>query len=110
MALFRDELHIEVPSPDTDLFETGLIDSLQLVLLLLQLEQRLGVRIPLDEVELEDLRSVDRLARVVEARSALARACSRPWRPAGAKRRPQHPASTILTMRRRHQFGNVPNV
>lgn len=74
MALFRDELHIEVPSPDTDLFETGLIDSLQLVLLLLQLEQRLGVRIPLDEVELEDLRSVDRLARVVEARSALARA------------------------------------
>lgn len=69
IAMFRDELHIDVPSPETDLFEAGLIDSLQLVLVLTQLEQRLGVRISLDEIDLEDLRSVGRLARIVERRS-----------------------------------------
>lgn len=73
-AIFSDELHIEVPSPDTDLFDSGLLDSLQLVQLLLHVEQRLGVRIPLEEVELDDLRSVGRLARVVAARVELERA------------------------------------
>lgn len=70
-AIFSDELHIEVPSPDTDLFDSGLLDSLQLVQLLLHVEQRLGLRISLDEMELEDLRSISRLARVLAARPEL---------------------------------------
>ncbi|HEX6320330.1 MAG TPA: phosphopantetheine-binding protein [Burkholderiales bacterium] len=69
-ALFDEALHIEVPSPDTDLIDSGLLDSLQLVQLLLQIEERMGARIPLDEVELDDLRSVGRLARVVAQRSS----------------------------------------
>lgn len=73
-ALFREELHIEVPTPDTDLFDSGLLDSLQLVQLLLHVEQRLGLRIPLDEVDLEDLRSIGSLARVVASRVELERA------------------------------------
>lgn len=73
-AIFSDELHIQVPSPDTDLFDSGLLDSLQLVQLLLHVEQRLGLRISLDEVDLEDLRSIGRLARVLAARPEVERA------------------------------------
>ena len=64
-ALFDQALHIEVPSPDTDLIDSGLLDSLQLVQLLLHIEERLGTRIPLEEVELDDLRSVARLANLI---------------------------------------------
>jgi acyl carrier protein len=70
-ALFSEKLFIDVPSPETDLIETGLLDSLQLVQLLLHIEQRLGVCIPLEEVALEDLRSIARLAEVIRARTAL---------------------------------------
>jgi D-alanine--poly(phosphoribitol) ligase subunit 2 len=68
-ALFSDALHIDVPSPDTDLIESGLLDSLQLVQLLLQIEERMGTRIPLEEVDLDDLRSLGRLARLIAQRA-----------------------------------------
>jgi acyl carrier protein len=68
-ALFLDKLGIEVPSPESDLIESGLLDSLRLVELLLGIEASLGCRIPLDEVELDDLRSVRRIARLIEARA-----------------------------------------
>ncbi len=61
-ALFVESLHIEAPSADTDLFETGILDSLQLVELLLQL----------DDIDLEDLRTLARIARLVAARTAAA--------------------------------------
>jgi acyl carrier protein len=73
-ALFRDKLFIDVPSADTDLIDSGLLDSLQLVQLLLHVERDLGHRIPLDEIDLDDLRSLERLARVISARAAFASA------------------------------------
>ena len=70
-ALFRETLNIDVPSVDADLIESGLLDSLQIVQLLLQIESDLGYRIALDEIDLDDLRSVARLARVIMAKTAL---------------------------------------
>jgi acyl carrier protein len=70
--LFREELFIDVPSADTDLIDSGLIDSLQLVRLLVHVERDLGFRIPLGEIDVEDLRSLARIARVISARRALA--------------------------------------
>jgi acyl carrier protein len=67
-ALFRDRLFIDVPAPDTDLIDSGLLDSLQLVQLLLHVEQDLGHRIPLDEVSLDDLRSLERLAGIIASK------------------------------------------
>jgi D-alanine--poly(phosphoribitol) ligase subunit 2 len=64
-ALFAETFHIEVPSPDTDLLESGLLDSFQFVELLLQLERRFGVRLRIDDIELDDLRTLARIARVV---------------------------------------------
>lgn len=63
--LFLERFHIEVPSADTDLLATGMLDSLQLVELLLQIEQVFGLRIPIESVDLDDLRSLSRLASLV---------------------------------------------
>ena len=65
--LLLEKLNIEVPSPDIDLIESGLLDSLRLVELLLQIEASLGFRLVLEEIDLDDLRSVKRIARLLTA-------------------------------------------
>ena len=62
--LFADHLHIEIPS-NTDLIDSGLIDSLMLVNLLLQLEQTFGITVLMDELDLEDFRTVETIAAYV---------------------------------------------
>ncbi len=64
-AMFTESFHIEVPSPDTDLLESGILDSFQFVELLLQLEQNFSLRIKIDDIDLEDLRTLARIARLV---------------------------------------------
>lgn len=71
-TLFFECFHIEVPSPDTDLLESGILDSLQFVELLLQLEQRFGFRIRIDDMDLDDLRTLARIARLVAANAGKA--------------------------------------
>ena len=66
-ALFVESFHIEVPSSDTDLLETGILDSFQFVELLFQLEQEFGLRIKIDNIDLDDLRTLARIARLVAA-------------------------------------------
>lgn len=68
-ALFAESFQIEVPSADTDLLETGILDSLQFVELLAQLEQHFGFRVTLEDIDLDDLRTLARIARLVAARS-----------------------------------------
>ena len=67
----RDELGIEPPSPDTDLIATGLFDSLAVISLLVVLEERVGVRVALDTIGLDDVRSVERLESLLR-RTAIA--------------------------------------
>jgi acyl carrier protein len=64
-GIFADKLAIEVESPSVDLLDTGLVDSVTLVELLLVLEQQFGVSLPLEAIEMEDLRSVARIADLV---------------------------------------------
>ena len=71
-AVFAESFHIEAPSPDTDLLETGILDSFQFVELLVQLEQRFGVHVKLDDVDLDDLRTLARIARLVAGRDGAA--------------------------------------
>jgi D-alanine--poly(phosphoribitol) ligase subunit 2 len=71
-AVFAESFHIEVPSPDTDLLESGILDSFQFVELLVQLEQRFGLRIKIDDIDLDDLRTLSRIARLVAANGAAA--------------------------------------
>ncbi len=66
--LFRDALSIEVPSPETDLLETGRLDSVGVVELVLELETRFGVRVEMDALELDDFRTLRSIAAFVAER------------------------------------------
>ena len=64
-TLFADVVGAEPPDDDTDLIAAGLIDSLALVELLLALEQQNGIEIPLEMLDIERFRTIERLAALV---------------------------------------------
>jgi acyl carrier protein len=64
-ALFAEKLMLEVPAPDQNLLESGALDSLRLVELLFSLEQHFGIRIAMEELDTEDLRSIESIAQFV---------------------------------------------
>ncbi|HEY9434511.1 MAG TPA: acyl carrier protein [Blastocatellia bacterium] len=66
--LFAKKLNLEVSSVDTDVVETGLLDSLALVELLAQLEETFGISVSTDDLELENFRSI---ARFVAQRTTM---------------------------------------
>jgi acyl carrier protein len=72
--LFATALNLEVPSPDTDLFDTGALDSLALVELLLQLEQEFGVTTAVEDLEVQNFSSIRRIAAFVAAQTDAASA------------------------------------
>jgi len=58
-------MHLQVPSLDTDLINTGLVDSLMFVGFLAQLEQEFGIQLSLQDLELDRFRTVTRIAAFV---------------------------------------------
>ena len=69
-ALFATDLHLEVPGPDVDLFEEGVLDSLSFVALLSALEREFGLSVPMAALDLEHFASLDAIARFVGRRLA----------------------------------------
>jgi acyl carrier protein len=72
MGRIRARLGLDIPSAELDLIETGLIDSLTFVELLLVVEEEFGTSIDVAELELDDFRSIARMARFLAARNAAA--------------------------------------
>ena len=72
--LFAKKLNLEVSSVDTNLVETGLLDSLALVELLAQLEETFGVSISTEDLELENFRSIANIAGFVARRTTMVEA------------------------------------
>lgn len=68
-TLFAEKLGIEVPSSEADLVANGLLDSLAIVDLLVLLEQRYDIRIFLEDLELDNFRSVYQIAQFLAARN-----------------------------------------
>jgi methoxymalonate biosynthesis acyl carrier protein len=68
--LFREVLTIDVPADDTDLIEGAILDSLALVELLFEIERRMGISLELDDLEIENFRTVERIADVIAAARA----------------------------------------
>lgn len=68
--IFHDVLNREVSSAETDLFETGVLDSLAFVELLLQLELECGVTTSVEDLEVDNFRTIARIAAFVGARAA----------------------------------------
>jgi acyl carrier protein len=71
-GVFSGALHLDVPAFDTDLFDSGVLDSLAFVELLLQLEREFGVTTSVDDLEVENFRSINSIADFVLARTAAA--------------------------------------
>lgn len=64
--LFAEKLSRPVGSPDEDLFEAGILDSMVLVELLLQLEQTFGLSISIADLDLDSIRTIRRIAELVD--------------------------------------------
>lgn len=63
--IFLERMQFDVPSPQADLFDSGVVDSLSFVELLVHLEEEFGQRIELEELDLDDFRTVAKIARVL---------------------------------------------
>jgi methoxymalonate biosynthesis acyl carrier protein len=66
---FLERLHIEIPSVDTDLLEVGALDSLAFVELLHYVEEEFQITVPLDDLEVDDFRSIEKIAKYVATRN-----------------------------------------
>lgn len=60
--LFEHVLGLPAPAPDTDLFDSGSMDSLEFAALLLRLEDEFGLRISFEEMDMDRFRSTARIA------------------------------------------------
>ena len=70
--LFAERLQVDVPSPDLDLFEAGVVDSLMFVKLLAGLEERFGFQLTFAELEIDEFRTLRDIVRFVAAKRAAA--------------------------------------
>jgi len=70
-AIFRDKLELDVLSPETDLLEAGLMDSLTFVDLLVHLEQEFGLTISIENLDVEHVRSLTRIADFVRSQRQI---------------------------------------
>jgi len=70
-------LHVDVPSRETDLIRTGRLDSVGLVDLLLRLERHYGVRVDMEDLEIDQFRSLGTITAFVAARMEAASAAAR---------------------------------
>jgi len=65
IEILYSQLYVAVPSEETDLISTGTLDSLKFVELLLQIEERFGIKLSLETLQLDQLRSVRQIAAFV---------------------------------------------
>jgi acyl carrier protein len=62
IGLIREELELEIPSVDTDLIETGYLDSLRFIHLIAALEENFEITISLDDLDFDNFTSVENIA------------------------------------------------
>lgn len=69
--LFPTVLHVAPPQPTADLVDDDILDSLGLVELLVAIEEEFGIQIPFAEIEIDDIRTLERLAELVTQSSTV---------------------------------------
>ena len=65
--LVEDVMSIEVPEGDIDLIDSGLLDSLALVSLIAGIEEEFELELPLEDLDLDQFRSVDSITQLLAA-------------------------------------------
>lgn len=71
-VLFPTVLYVEAPDLDADLVDGGVLDSLALVELLAAVEVEFSIEVPLDEIDLDRIRTLHGLADLIAERLAHA--------------------------------------
>jgi acyl carrier protein len=69
--LFEEELSQPAPAPETDLFDSGAVDSLEFTNLILVLDREFELRLSFDNIDLECFRSLGSIARYIAARTGV---------------------------------------
>lgn len=70
-ALIGERLNLPVPSQQTDLIDTGLLDSLALVMLIGSLEEMFACELPLDDFDIDRFRSVESITEFLSSTGVL---------------------------------------
>jgi acyl carrier protein len=70
-SVLREHLHVIVESPEANLLETGLVDSIGLVELLIRLEDHFCIGLPMELLEIDDLRSINTIADLITRLSSV---------------------------------------
>jgi acyl carrier protein len=68
LAGLFSEMHIEVPSFETDLFDSGILDSQRLVELVFQIEQKFQMQVDIEDFEIENFRCIETIAALIAGR------------------------------------------
>ena len=63
--VFEEELGLSPPANDTDLFESGIMDSLTFVNMLVSIERKFGLVVKLESLELDNFRCLTSIARFI---------------------------------------------
>ena len=63
-------MQVEVPSAETDLFDSGILDSQRLVELLFQIEQNFNTEIDVQDFEIENFRCLEKIANLIVQRKS----------------------------------------
>jgi acyl carrier protein len=64
-SILSNVINADVPSSDTDLVETGMLDSLALVSFILELETNFGLSVSYDNLEIDNFRTIKSIAQFV---------------------------------------------
>jgi acyl carrier protein len=70
ITFFKDHLNVDVLSPDHDLIEAGILDSLMIVDLVLYFEQTFDMSLSLEDLEIENFATVASMAALVAGRGS----------------------------------------
>lgn len=68
--IFEERLHIRPPDGEVDLLESGVIDSLTFIDLIAELEREFRVTLDEGNLDIDDFRSIERIAALVEREGA----------------------------------------
>jgi acyl carrier protein len=69
--ILNERLQVESPAADEDLFQAGILDSLSFVDMLLALEEGFSIHVALDQVDLNDFRSVSKICEYVRSQCSI---------------------------------------
>jgi acyl carrier protein len=66
-TILNHRLQVDSADCNEDLFQTGILDSLSFVDMLLGLEEEFSIHVALDTVDLDDFRSVSRISDYIQS-------------------------------------------